>query len=82
MTPENAATFDRFLSHEKRWHDINEALAPYNYSVTWMNVSGVEGYRYMLHRLKQPYEKLGYWDDEEIAINMARMVLTQASIES
>jgi hypothetical protein len=80
VIPETKGVFTAFLDHEKRWQAINRELKRYGYTMGWMSVRDVDGYRYLMHRL-HPYEKLGYWDDEETAINMARMVLTQASIE-
>lgn len=72
---------NEFLAHEKRWQHINKELKRYGYAIGWMVVQEVDGYRYLMHRL-HPYEQLGCWDDEETAINMARMVLTQAQVES
>jgi hypothetical protein len=80
VTPNKVREFDEFLSHEKRWNDINKELMRSGYSMTWLRVVEGGGYRYTLTRFK-PYEKLGYYDDMETAINMARMILSQAQIE-
>lgn len=66
--------------HDLKWNMINKQLSAVGYTVIWMHNTDSYHYRYLITRLR-PYERLGVFDDEDTALGMAKLLVTEAGMD-